>query len=70
MNIAGFVNTTDEELIARAMRDAQSVLAEYIERGPSDPEEAISQLMDILDRQNVVAATRRLCNDFGLRPLR
>jgi hypothetical protein len=70
MNVAGFVATTDEELIVRAMRDAQLLLAEHIERGPTDAEEAITQLLEILDRQDVVAATNRLCCEYGLRPLK
>jgi hypothetical protein len=70
MNVAGFVGVTDEELIVRAMRDAQSLLAEHIERGPTDAEEAISQLLEILDRQDVVVATNRLCREYGLRPLK
>jgi hypothetical protein len=70
MNVAGFVGVTDEELIVRAMREAQSLLAEHIERGPTDAEEAISQLWEILDRQDVVAATHRLCREYGLRPLK
>jgi hypothetical protein len=69
MNIAGFISISDEELIVRAVRDAQSLLAEHIERLPSDAEETISQLLEILDRQNVVLATNRLCREYGLRPL-
>ena len=70
MNVAGFVGMTDEELILRAMRNAQLLLAEHIERGPPDAEEAITQLLEILDRQDVVAATDRLCREYGLRPLK
>jgi hypothetical protein len=69
MNIAGFAGVTDEELIVRAVRDAQLLLAEHIERGPTDAEEAIGQLLEILDRADVVAATNRLCHEYGLRPL-
>ena len=70
MNVAGFVAMTDEELIVHAMRDAQLLLGEHIERGPTDAEEAITQLLEILDRQDVVAATNRLCREYGLRPLK
>ena len=69
MNVAGFVNMTDEELIVHAMRNAQSLLAEHIERGPFDAEEALTQLLEILDRQDVVTATDRLCREYGLRPM-
>ena len=70
MSVPGFVGVTDEELIVRAMRDAQSLLAEHIERGPFDAEQAITELLEVIDRQDVVAATNRLCNQFGLRPTR
>jgi hypothetical protein len=70
MNVAGFVCIADEEVIVRAMRDAQMLLTEHIERGACDAEEAISQLLEILDRQNVVAATNRLCSEYGLRPVK
>jgi hypothetical protein len=69
MNVAGFVCIADEELMVRAMRDAQLLLTEHIDRGACDAEEAISQLLEILDRQNVVAATNRLCSEYGLRPV-
>jgi hypothetical protein len=70
MNVAGFVGMTDAELILHAMRNAQQLLAEHIERGPPDAEEAITELMEILDRKDVVAATDRLCREYGLRPSR
>ena len=70
MNIAGVVGMTDEELIVHAMRNAQSLLTEHIERGPSDAKEALTQLLEILDRPDVVAATNRLCREYGLRPLK
>jgi hypothetical protein len=69
MNVAGFVCVADEELMVRAMRDAQLLLTEHIERGPGDAEEALSQLLEILDRQSVIAATNRLCSEYGLRPV-
>jgi hypothetical protein len=52
------------------MRNAQSLLAEHIDRGPFDAEEALTQLLEVLDRSDVVAATDRLCREYGLRPLR
>jgi hypothetical protein len=70
MNIAGFVGMTDEELIVHAMRNAQSLLAEHIDRGPFDAEEALTELSEILDRPDIVAATDRLCREYGLRPLK
>ena len=70
MNIAGFVGMTDQELIVHAMRNAQSLLAEHVDRGPFDAEEALTQLLEIIDRPDIVAATDRLCHEYGLRPLK
>jgi hypothetical protein len=70
MNVAGFIGMTDDELIVQAMRNAQSLLAEHIERGPFDAEEALTQLLEIIDRPDVVAATDCLCREYGLRPLK
>ena len=69
MNVAGFVCIADEETVVRAMRDAQMLLTDHIEQGACDAEEAISQLLEILDRQSVLAATNRLCSEYGLRPV-
>jgi len=35
------------------MREAQLILAEHIERRPRDPEETITLMLDILDRQDL-----------------
>lgn len=68
MNVPRIPGMTDEELIVYALREAQFILTEHIERRPRDPEETVSLLMDILDREDVVAATDRLCVGYGLRP--
>jgi hypothetical protein len=68
MSVPQIPGITDEELIIYAMREAQSVLARHIERSPQDAEETIAQLLEILDRQDVVNATDRLCRGYGLRP--
>jgi hypothetical protein len=71
MNVAPqFAGITDEELLIYAMREAQSTLAQHIEQSPADAEETISLLLEILDRPDVVAATRRLCLGYGLRPIK
>jgi hypothetical protein len=69
MNVPHIPGITDEELILYAMREAQLVLAHHIERSPQDAEETIAQLLEILDRQDVVNATDRLCRGYGLRPI-
>jgi hypothetical protein len=50
-----------------ALREAQLIFAAHIERGSRDPEETVTQLMDIIDREDVAAATGRLCLVYGLR---
>ncbi len=51
------------------MREAQLVLSQHIERSPQDGEETIALLLEILDREDVVAATDRLCRGYGLKPI-
>jgi hypothetical protein len=69
MSIPRVPGMTDEELIVYAMREAQLVLSQHIERSPQDGEETIALLLEILDRQDVVAATDRLCRGYGLKPI-
>jgi len=69
MSIPRIPGMTDEELIVYAMREAQLVLAQHIERSPQDAEETIALLLEILDRQDVVTATDRLCRGYGLKPI-
>jgi len=48
MNVAPqFAGITDEELLIYAVREAQSTLAQHIERSPADAEETISLLLEI-----------------------
>jgi hypothetical protein len=70
MSVPKIPGITDHELIVYAVREAQSVLAQHIERSPRDAEETITSLLEILDRADVVAATERLCREYGLRPLK
>jgi hypothetical protein len=68
MSVPRIPGMTDEELKIYALREAQLILAAHIERGSRDPEETVTQLMDIIDREDVAAATVRLCLVYGLRP--
>jgi hypothetical protein len=69
MSIPRIPGMTDEELIVYAMREAQLVLAQHIERDPRGAEETIALLLEILDRQDVAKATDRLCRGYGLKPI-
>ncbi len=59
---------SDQDLISRAIEDAQRVLAQHIEPGSRRNAEAtINMLLFLLDRRDVVAAIRRLRASYGLR---
>jgi hypothetical protein len=68
MSVPRIPGMTDEELMIYALREAQLILAAHIELSSRDPEETVTQLMDIIDREDVAAATGRLCLVYGLRP--
>lgn len=58
---------TDQELILQAIADLQRIAAEYIEPGPRDAEATIEKMLEILDRNDIVAAAARLAAGFGIR---
>ncbi|MCP3395182.1 hypothetical protein NLM27_41295 [Bradyrhizobium sp. CCGB12] len=45
-----------EKRVTKAVEQAQSILARYVEPGPRDCENTISELMDVLDDEAVVEA--------------
>lgn len=47
-----------EQRVAKALEDAQGVLARYVEPGPRDCEQTINQLLDVLDDEAVVQALK------------
>ena len=59
---------SDQDLVLDAVEEAQGILAEYTGPGsPRSPETTINLLLFLLDRQDVVAAIRRLRAGYGLR---
>lgn len=58
---------SDQEMIIRAVREAQMVLAGYVEPGRRDCEATINRLLAILDRSDLVEATDRVEGALGLR---
>jgi hypothetical protein len=56
----------DKVLTIRAVRQAQLILSDCIEPGPS-AERTIERLLDVLDRDDVVEAVVRLEEATGLR---
>ncbi|MHC4046737.1 hypothetical protein [Bradyrhizobium sp. 23AC] len=47
-----------EQRIAKALVDAQSILARHVEPGPRDCEQTINRLLDVLDDEAVVQALK------------
>jgi hypothetical protein len=58
---------SDEELILYALREAQSILADFVEPGARDAVKTIQELLDVLDRTDVVEAADRLEAKTGMR---
>ena len=58
----------DRDLVLDAIEDAQRILAEHIEPASHrNPETTINMLLFLLDRHEVVAATKRLRAGYRLR---
>jgi hypothetical protein len=55
----------DIDIITKAMDDAQQVLHRYIEPGPRNPEAVLQRMIEILDRDDVIAARERLSRGYG-----
>jgi hypothetical protein len=58
---------SDEKLVVFAIREAQLILADYIQPGPRDCEKTINDLLSVLDRSDVVEAVDRPEAGVGLR---
>jgi hypothetical protein len=57
---------TDQELIFSALRQVGVIVAEHLESG-TDADEAITQLVAVLDTQELADAMNRVDRGFGLR---
>jgi hypothetical protein len=57
---------TDQELTLQAVSNAQRILEEYLEPRPHDNESLLSRLVEVLDRNDVVAAFSRLRQGYCL----
>ena len=47
-----------EQRLAKALEDAQGILARHVEPGPRDCEQTINKLLDVLDDEAVVQALK------------
>lgn len=58
---------SDEELALHAIREAQLILADYIQPGSRDAAQTINELLSVLDRNDVVEAVDGLEAGTGMR---
>jgi hypothetical protein len=57
---------TDQQTMLRAVSNAQRILEEYLEPRPHDNERLLNRLVEVLDRNEVVTALRRLQHGYTL----
>ena len=57
----------DEHRVIYAIREAQFILAKYIEPGPRDVYKTLKSLLSLLDSNEVVESIDRLEVKYGLR---
>ena len=58
---------TDQALLIWTFREAARIMGEYIEPGPGDAEQTLSQLTAVLETQDLARAIERLEKGHGLR---
>jgi hypothetical protein len=61
---------TDQQLIVSAMRQVGLIVAEHLELGMHDADDVITQLVAVLDTQELADAMNRLERGYGLRVLK
>jgi len=61
---------TDQQLVLSAMRQVGLIVAEHLELGMPDADEVITQLLAVLNTQELAEAMNRLERGCGLRVVR
>jgi hypothetical protein len=56
---------TDQELTLHAVSNAQRIIEEYLQPRPHNHERLLDRLLEVLDRNDLVAAVGRLQRDSG-----
>ena len=51
---------TDQQLVLQAVNEAQRILEEYLEPRPQNNERILAELVEVLERPNLVVAVSRL----------
>jgi hypothetical protein len=58
---------TDQEIVVLALRKANRIIAAYLEPGPHDADETITQLIAVLDNRDLDRAIEWIEKGHGLR---
>ncbi len=58
---------TDQDLIFCALRQVGVIIGEHLESGSSDADEVVTQLIAVLDTEELAAAMNRVERRSGLR---
>lgn len=61
---------TDQELIFFALRQVGLIVAEHLESSTSDADEIITQLIAVLDTEELAAAMNRVEHRVGVRVIK
>jgi hypothetical protein len=51
---------TDQQLVLQAVNEAQRILEEYLEPRPQNDERILAELVEVLERPDLVVAVNRL----------
>ena len=51
---------TDQQLVLQAVNEAQRILEEYLEPRPQNDERILAELVEVLERSDLVVAVSRL----------
>jgi len=51
---------TDQQMVLQAVNEAQRILEEYLEPRPQNDERILAELVEILERSDLVVAVSRL----------
>ena len=56
----GYEGMTDQQLVLQAVNEAQRILEEYLEPRPQNDERILAELVEVLERPDLVVAVSRL----------
>ena len=51
---------TDQQLVLQAVNEAQRILEEYLEPRPQNDERILAELVEVLERSDLIVAVSRL----------